>query len=119
MTATNHEIVRPFQAACQVTVPPALADVAYIDGAACAASASMSISQWLALVKDGQAPQPAIRKPRFTRWRMSDVREWLIRLSTQSDFEADSAVVFEKATRASEAAKAKAVLNRQSQQQAA
>lgn len=119
MTATNHEIVRPVQAACQVTIPPSLADVAYIDGAACAASASMSISQWLALVKDKKAPQPAIRKPRFTRWRISDVREWLIQLSSQSDFEADSAAVLEKATRASHAAKAKAIAARQSHHQAA
>ena len=118
MTKTALEFSRPTQAPCQVTIPSGLVDVAYIDGGACAAAAAMSISQWHAMVKDGKAPKPAIRKPRFTRWLMADVRAWLIQFSSQSDFEADSEVVLGKAIRASHAAKAKAFA-RQPQHQAA
>ena len=59
-------------------VPSALADVALIDGPTCAASAGMSISSWHELVRTKTAPQPVIRKPRCTRWRMAEVRAWLI-----------------------------------------
>jgi predicted DNA-binding transcriptional regulator AlpA len=107
MTTTTLEFSRSTQAPFQVTIPPGLVDVAYIDGGACAAAASMSISQWHTLVKDGKAPKPAIRKPRFTRWLMSDVRAWLIQFSSQSDFETGSEIVLTKATKASHAAKAK------------
>lgn len=104
MTATNQELNRQTQTTHQATIPSGLSDVAYIDGGACAAAGAMSISKWHALVKDGKAPKPAIRKPRFTRWLMSDVREWLIQFRSQSDYESDSAIVLNKATRASAAA---------------
>lgn len=29
----------------------------------------------------GRAPQPALREPRCTRWRWSDIRDWLERLA--------------------------------------
>ncbi|HQC99491.1 MAG TPA: hypothetical protein PK306_27670 [Aquabacterium sp.] len=61
-----------------IQVPPALADVALVDGPTCAAAAAMSISQWNELVRAREAPQPVVRQPRFTRWRMADVRGWLI-----------------------------------------
>lgn len=119
MTATTQESNKQIQATRKVAVPPGLVDVAYIDGAACAAAGAMSISQWLALVKDEKAPKPVIRKPRFTRWLMSDVRAFLIQWSSQSNFEISSAVVLGKAAKASNAAKAKAVATRQSQSLAA
>lgn len=90
-----------------MTIPLGLVDVAYIDGPTCAAAAAMSQSQWHELVKDGKAPKPVIRKPRFTRWLMADVRQWLLEFRTQSDFEADSAIVLNKAKKASNSAKAK------------
>ena len=59
-------------------VPPALADVALIDGPTCAAAGGISLSTWHDLVRLKAAPQPAIRQSRCTRWRMSDIRTWLI-----------------------------------------
>jgi predicted DNA-binding transcriptional regulator AlpA len=59
-------------------VPPALADVSLIDGPSCAAAASISLSSWHELVRLQRAPQPAFRQSRCTRWRVADVRAWLI-----------------------------------------
>ncbi len=64
-------------------VPPILADVAMIDGPTCAAAAGISISGWHDLVRTGAAPQPVIRRPRCTRWRLADVRAWLIERAAQ------------------------------------
>lgn len=85
-------------------VPAALADVAMIDGPTCAAACGISISSWLDLVRAGKAPAPVIRQPRCTRWRMADVRTWLIERAAQPVH--DSAVI-ERATRASRKAQAK------------
>ena len=60
------------------TIPLALQDVALIDGATCAAAAGISISLFHELVRDKDAPQPAIRQVRCTRWRLADIRTWLI-----------------------------------------
>jgi predicted DNA-binding transcriptional regulator AlpA len=57
--------------------PPELADVALIDAPRIAAAACMSLSSWHELVRTGQAPQPVMRAPRCTRWRLADVRAWL------------------------------------------
>jgi hypothetical protein len=86
-------------------VPPSLTDVALIDGQTCAATACMSISWWLAEVAAGRAPAPAIRKPRCTRWRLADVRAWLVQHASQPDD--GGAAVIAKATKASRAAKVK------------
>lgn len=59
-------------------VPAALADVAFIDGPTCAAASGISLSSWHELVRLGQAPQPVIRQPRFTRWQVAQVRAFLI-----------------------------------------
>lgn len=61
-------------------IPHALADVALIDGPTAAATAAMSMSQFHEMVRTGKAPAPAVKEKRFTRWRMSTVREWLIDL---------------------------------------
>ena len=90
------------------SLPAALGDVALIDGYTCAAAGAMSISQWHELVRQKLAPQPAIREPRFTRWRVIDVRSYLeqrIR-SAQAGSEAAGAVIA-KAAKASVAARAK------------
>jgi predicted DNA-binding transcriptional regulator AlpA len=58
-------------------VPPELADVALLDGPAIAAAARISISKFHQLVRDGHAPLPAIRQPRYSRWRLAEVRQWL------------------------------------------
>lgn len=119
MTGQILSNIRQSAASQQASIPAGLVDFAYIDGAACAAAAAMSISQWQTLVKEKEAPQPVIRKPRFTRWLLSDVRNWLIQYRTQSDFEKDSEIVLRTASKASQAARAKAVSTRQNQQLAA
>ena len=57
-------------------LPADLADVALIDAPTCAAIGDMSISWWHDEVRTGRAPAPAIRKPRCTRWRLIDVRDF-------------------------------------------
>lgn len=88
-------------------IPATLADVALVDGPTCAAAGGMSISQWLDLVRTGDAPQPVIRRPRFTRWRLSDVRAWLIDRAERGGDDEAAARVMAQATRASRAAGAK------------
>lgn len=73
----------------------------------------MSISQWHNLVRSGDAPAPAIRQPRFTRWRIADVRAWLIERADLGSNEEASAAVVDLATKASDAAKRSRKLARQ------
>lgn len=63
-------------------IPPILADVALIDGPTCAATCGLSLSAWHELVRKHQAPQPAIRRPRYTRWRAADIRKFVAELPT-------------------------------------
>lgn len=83
-------------------IPAALADVALIDGPTCARAADMSQSLWNRLVREGDAPQPVIRQTRFTRWRLKDVREWLVARASQPG---DSEAVVAHAKKASTAAR--------------
>lgn len=87
-------------------IPATLADVAMIDGPTVAAAGGMSISQWLDLVRKNEAPQPVIRQPRFTRWRLSDVRAWLIQRAEQGNGAAAARLV-EQSRKASRAAGSK------------
>ncbi len=64
MTANSHKLAS------------GLAEVALIDAASSAGVGSMSVSWWHEEVRAGRAPQPVIRKPRCTRWRVSDVRDF-------------------------------------------
>lgn len=73
--------LRPRRPTTRAATPEALADVALIDGPSLAAAACISVSQFYELVRTGQAPQPVIRAPRCTRWRMTDGRDWLKRLA--------------------------------------
>jgi predicted DNA-binding transcriptional regulator AlpA len=57
--------------------PPELADVALIDGPSIAAAGCMALSVFHDLVRTGDAPQPVLRGPRCTRWRLVEAREWL------------------------------------------
>ncbi|MFT3804955.1 MAG: hypothetical protein QM766_27520 [Burkholderiaceae bacterium] len=65
-------------------VPPSLSDVALIDGRACAAASGVGMTKWNDLVARGLAPQPVIRRPRFTRWQAGQVRQWLIDQASNS-----------------------------------
>lgn len=54
----------------------ALPDWALVNiGTACAVTGS-SRSHFMAQVKAGQAPAPAVSRHRFTRWRLGDLRQW-------------------------------------------
>jgi predicted DNA-binding transcriptional regulator AlpA len=59
-------------------VPAPLADVALIDARQSASAACVSLSTFYEMVKDGRAPQPAFRGVRCTRWRLTDIRAWLV-----------------------------------------
>ena len=65
-------------------LPADLADVALIDAPTCAAAGQMSLSWWYAEVAAGRAPQPVIRGPRCTRYRMVDVRAFWLDRATQA-----------------------------------
>ncbi len=89
-------------------VPPALADVAFIDGPTCAAANGDSLSRWLERVRDGDAPQPKIRQPRYTRWLLSDIRAYLIeRAAHAGEITNRADAVTANARQASAAAQAK------------
>lgn len=90
----------------QASLPAALAEVALIDAKTCAATGGMSVSQWHNLVREGSAPKPLIRTPRYTRWGLADVRQYFLDLTTQGTSEGECAVI-ERAKKASNAAKAK------------
>lgn len=87
-------------------VPAALADVALIDGPTSAAARGIALSAFLALVREGKAPQPVLRAPRCTRWRMADVRAWLIELAAAGSDPVAEAKVMRSARRATTAAQA-------------
>ena len=78
-----------------------LSDVALIDGPACAAAACISLSLWHELVRTGKAPQPVIRRPRCTRWRIADVRAWLIECSASGTHSVSAQRVMAQANKAS------------------
>jgi len=86
----------------------ALVDVAQIDARTAAAAASISVSHYLDLVREGEAPQPLRFGPRCTRWRLADVREWLRKRAEQGAADTQSAaLVTARAKKASDAAQAK------------
>lgn len=88
----------------QATTKLSLADLSLMSAAACAAAGAMSISQWNAEVSEGRAPAPAVQKPRFTRWRVCDVKKYLLDLAERDP------VVTVRAKRASDAARVKRTL---------
>ena len=57
-------------------LPADVADVALIAADTCAAIGEVSVSWWHQEVRTGRAPKPAIQQPRFTRWRLADVRRF-------------------------------------------
>lgn len=96
MSALNLAPQAPVVAASSAifpTLPAALADIALIDGPTCAAARGVSISQWHELVRTHEAPQPAIRQPRYTRWRVCDIREHLISIASAPPSAASTKVI--------------------------
>ena len=84
------------------TLPADLAGVALIDAATCAAVGAMSLSWWHEEVRAGRAPFPVIRKPRCTRWRMTDVSAYWRQVSSGADANVSArAIMIDRATKAS------------------
>lgn len=89
-------------------LPAGLADVALVDGPAVAAAAGISISHFHELARREDAPQPLRFGPRCTRYRVSDVREWLIERARKAAADTDIAAKLRaRATTASHAARSK------------
>ncbi|HMN92226.1 MAG TPA: hypothetical protein PKC60_03250 [Hydrogenophaga sp.] len=91
----------------QAGTPAELADVALIAARGCAATGDMSISQWHALVRERIAPQPVIRRSRYTRWSLSEVRSFFLEFATKKQDDLGQCAVMERARRASQASKRK------------
>lgn len=79
-------------------VPDALTDAALIDGPTCAAVGDASLSWWHEEVRAGRAPQPAIRRSRFTRWRLADVRAFWIELAERATIDSQVALRAKRAS---------------------
>ena len=89
-------------------IPSALSSVALIDAPTCAAAGGMSVSWWHDEVREGRAPAPAVRQPRCTRWRMSDVVAFWQAFATKGAADTRAAaLVTAKAKKASAAARVK------------
>jgi predicted DNA-binding transcriptional regulator AlpA len=65
-------------------LPADVADVALIAADICAAIGDVSVSWWHEEVRTDRAPKPVIKQPRFTRWRLADVRRFWAERAAQS-----------------------------------
>jgi hypothetical protein len=65
-------------------LPADVADVALIAADTCAAIGDVSVSWWHEEVRTDRAPKPVIQQPRFTRWRLADVRRFWAERATRS-----------------------------------
>lgn len=54
-----------------------LNSIALASAADICARLRISRSSWLARVAAGEAPPPAIKSARFTRWRVADIAAWI------------------------------------------
>ena len=83
-------------------LPADVAEVALISADTCAAIGEVSVSWWHEEVRTGRAPRPAIQQPRFTRWRLVDVRRfWAERAAHTSANTASGERMAERAKKAS------------------
>lgn len=96
------------QPARQATLPPAGENDALIDIGGVQLLICMSSSWVHAAVREGEFPAPVIRLSRCTRWRIGDVRAWLIERAAKSASDVTAgAATRERATHASNAAMVK------------
>lgn len=108
MSANVNTTKEQAQAPRKATLPPAGENDALIDISGVQLLVCMSSSWVHAAVREGGFPAPVIRESRCTRWRIGDVRAWLIERAAQSASDVTAGVATrERATRASSAAMAK------------
>lgn len=90
-------------------LPADLADVAFLDIKDVCAAVRMSASWVHDEVKAGRFPAPLRFGNRCSRFKVADVRAWLVARASQAeaDDRGDGAALVAKAKRASDAAKAK------------
>jgi predicted DNA-binding transcriptional regulator AlpA len=88
-TDRTHEGQRK-RTAARLPLAEAQADVALVDISDICALLRASKSWVHAEVAAGRFPSPAIKRPRFTRWRLSDIRRYLIESSETSVVDAGS-----------------------------
>lgn len=71
----NQDAQRLIGSMAQLAPVPAAAvlDVVLISAKTAASLGEQGESTYLAAVQRGEAPQPVIRQPKFTRWRLQDV----------------------------------------------
>ncbi len=89
-------------------LPADLAEVSLLDTRDICAAVRMSASWWHEEVRAGRAPQPVVRMSRCTRWKATDIRQYLIERARLASDEATAALTA-RAKKASDAAKAKRV----------
>lgn len=99
------------------SVPSTMADIALVDAATAAAPGGVSISWWHERVRIGEAPAPAVRLPRCTRWRLEDVRQFWKKFAEQPAGDASAQLMLETARRASAAAQRQRKVNSSSNAQ--
>lgn len=77
------------------------------DGSTAASYGCVSLSWWHARVAEGVAPQPVIRRPRFTRWRLCDVLDFWTKFAANAAADKASATkVIDRARAASRKSRA-------------
>lgn len=108
LRSCGHSCFKGLSLTSKKSLPPALSSVALIDAPTCAAVGGMSVSWWHDEVREGRAPAPAVRQPRCTRWRMSDVVAFWQAFATNGAADTRAAeLVTAKAKKASAAARVK------------
>jgi hypothetical protein len=89
-------------------LPAGVADVALVAADTCAAIGDASVSWWHEAVRTDRAPKPVIQQPRFTRWKLEDVRRfWAERAAHATADTAAGERMTARAKKASAAAQAK------------
>ena len=94
-TAAREHVAAPIVHAAHINdeIHQGLIEVALIDAKVSAAAGCVSLSWWHEAVREGRAPKPAIRQPRLTRWRLTDVRQFWAGLAAASRCDGDGVVL--------------------------
>ena len=90
-----------------IALPAKLEDAALCTAEQAAASLSVSMSTWHELVRTGEAPQPVVRRHRYTRWRVQDVCDYIEKVAARGTATEESAAVVERMQRVTAAAMVK------------